>query len=1143
MIRLLCGLLLIVAAVAQTVPVANPSFEEGEAMPTDWTLTGGQGRWISADGRRVLEVTGTGDDSGEWHSAPVALLPGAVYRLGLRARSVGQSGGTPTCGFPFANEDLGDIAGEWKPYRFVFAVPGDVDTSYLRLGQWHVSGSIQYDEVELCRAEPIHRRQGELVLGEGESIDGQAYRFEAPLTGAPGNQSRPLARHTAGFNSNRWVFGPGGEVVYRHEVAGRRQTAARVEVNVGWYAGGRLVVEAGTDGESWRLLGRLDGTGQVAADLPAALLPAETVWVRLRAEARETAGGLNDPGSFQVHGYGYQAELDGPPVELRGATQYAVVREIDQGFAVSIAGLGELLPGGDNRLTVAVDNLAGEPATVRPVARVSRDGRVVAETTADEQRLGAGRTELTVPYQVPGTGAQALEVSLGGGLGWRAEIDFHVADLYAADYGERLPGGDELGLWWCSSGWKVSRPRPRPTEAGEALRIAAARGEAEAAQLVLRPVAPVRGLTATALDLRGPGGAVLPAAAVEVLRVGYVEVTRPTDFFGVAGWWPDPLPPFGGPIDLAGSENQPLWVRVTVPREQPAGVYRGAVRLSHAGGTVQAPIAVEVFDFTLPESMTCETAFGFDPGLVWRYHGLETEAQRREVLERYWQSFASHHIAPYNPAPLDPFRVTWPTADEWSAGERDTEEVFAGEASLRLADDSETAGAGAGHPALLAIPPGGLKLEFQHLAAAGHEFIVTFNHLDAAGEWMSGRNNDMVVRGTGEWTRFERTVTEFPPGAAQVRLTLWPCLYSEEGATTGTVRFDEVRVSEAAGGAVLLESGFEPLAPAQLAPTIDWTAWDAAMTRAMDEHHFSTYAVPVPGLGGGTFHSRSEPSLLGYGEETPQYQAALAAYLRQVEAHLAERGWLDKAFVYWFDEPDPKDYEFVMNGFRKLREFAPGIRRMLTEQVETELVGGPNLWCPVSPAFDLEAATGRRAAGEEFWWYVCTGPKAPFATLFIDHPGTELRVWLWQTWQRGIDGILVWQTNYWTSGAAYPDAPQNPYADPMGWVSGYSTPAGTRAAWGNGDGRFIYPPEAAADANSAAPVLDGPVDSIRWEMLRDGIEDYEYLAMLRALQPDHELLSVPPEITSDMTTFTTDPRVIEARRERIARAIEQLVRR
>ena len=123
----------------------------------------------------------------------------------------------------------------------------------------------------------------------------------------------------------------------------------------------------------------------------------------------------------------------------------------------------------------------------------------------------------------------------------------------------------------------------------------------------------------------------------------------------------------------------------------------------------------------------------------------------------------------------------------------------------------------------------------------------------------------------------------------------------------------------------------------------------------------------------------------------------------------------------------------------------------------------------------------------------------------------------------------------------------------MGWVSGYSTAKGNKRPWGNGDGRFIYPPEAAADAHPAEPILDGPVDSIRWEMLRYGIEDYEYLTILERLlkakknkltanqrQKYTALLEVPEDITRDMTTFTKDPAPIEARRDRIARAIAEL---
>jgi hypothetical protein len=586
-----------------------------------------------------------------------------------------------------------------------------------------------------------------------------------------------------------------------------------------------------------------------------------------------------------------------------------------------------------------------------------------------------------------------------------------TSDYFNSTYGRKLTSSTEqVGLWWASSGWKISPDKALPEANGRAIVIRAARNEAEAAQLVVRPTVSLQDFTVHTAALTGPDGATIPSKNVEVLKVRYVNVTVPTDKSSAGGLWPDPLPRLKGAIKLQANKNQPFWLRVKVPSHVPAGVYTGSIQLSANNYSVDVKLRVKVYDFVLPDQMTCTTAFGFTPSNVFRYQKLSSLQQKRLVIDKYWASFGAHHISPYNPAPLDGLSVTWP----------------------------------------------------------------------------------------------------------------------------------EVTKS---------------IKPEELKPVFDWTAWDKAMERGIDYYHFNSFRLSIPGLGGGTFHARRDPELLGFSEDTPHYKFAFNTYCREMQEHLREKGWLDEAFVYWFDEPAPKDYEFVMNGFAKLKQAAPDITRMLTEQVEPELIGGPDIWCAVSNNHKDGPAEERRKYGEKFWWYVCTGPKAPYCTLFIDHPGTELRVWLWQTWKRKIDGILVWQTNYWTSSTAYPDPenPQNPYEDPMGWRVGYGTPKGVKKPWGNGDGRFIYPPEEAADAHQAGPVLEGPVDSIRWEMLRDGIEDYEYMAILKRLLKTKKdkltaqqlkkftaLLEVPESITKDMTNFTKDPAPIEAQRERVARAIVRL---
>jgi len=1148
------------AAPAGDISVPNSSFENGASVPDGWRLDGA-GRWSTgeaSEGKRSVAVSGTGRDNSAWVSRPLGFKPSTVYCLRFSARSVGASGGTAVSGPGFCNRDLGSVPGAWTRYESHFVTPGRIapDHARLRFGQWHVKGTVAFDSVHLVRAIAVYRRRGDLSLGSGEVIRGTDYSFVAPLGAACGNQSRPLAHQQCYFNSNRWCLDANGEIVYRHEVAGRTHRGAKMDVSVTWYAGGELVVEAGLDGRTWRRIGAVVGRGGGSFAIPAKLLPAKRIWVRLTARP---SGSPDAKGrcSLQVSRYAYSARLDGEPLSMTGQTRYVSLLQPSRRVQVTVEGLGDGVPGGDNVVTFRLTNTSDKLLACRTVLQVTDpDGK--HSSSGKPLALKPGEQTVRLPYRLVAAGQYRLALEVSGDEKLSLAATLRVPALHDGTYGWTLGGADgTAALWWASSGWKISRFRPPPTAVADAVRIRAARNEAEAAQLVIRPKRTIKNFRVTAEALSGPGGATIPATRIEVLRVGYVPVTQPTDHTGAVGDWPDPLPPLTGPIDLPAGRNQPLWVRVKVPAGAPGGTYRGRIRLTGGGYRTGVPLAVEVYNFRLPDRMTCVTAFGFSPSNVWRYQKIRDPDQRRIVLDKYLANFSSHHISPYNPAPLDPFKVTWPTVSDWRGGTRDRTRPFAGKAGMKVTDVSKTANVSTQYGRMIRIPDGGLRLRFHYRSAAeGHRFLVTLNHYDAAGKWMWGKNNDTPITGSGKWRSFDRVVKEFPDGAKSVRLTLWAAMYAEPGTTTGQVWFDELSLCNAATGEQLVAGGsFEPIAPEKLRAKFDWTAWDKAMKRAIDHYHFNSFRLPIRGLGGGTFHARHEPSLLGYAENTPEYRAAFADYCRQIQEHLRKNGWLDEAFVYWFDEPDPKDYEFVNNGFRKLKAAAPDVNRMLTEQVEPRLAGGPNIWCPVTPNYNHRKARARRKLGERFWWYVCTGPKAPYCTLFIDHPATELRVWLWQTWARGIDGILVWQTNYWTSSTAYtdPGRPQNPYEDPMGWVSGYSTPKGARRPWGNGDGRFIYPPQAAAAGRQNQAVIAGPVDSVRWEMLRDGIEDYEYLAILRRMLTARggklsaaararytALLTVPQTITKDMTTFTRTPGPIEAHRHRVARAIEEL---
>ncbi|NLY01731.1 MAG: DUF4091 domain-containing protein, partial [Rhodopirellula sp.] len=77
-----------------------------------------------------------------------------------------------------------------------------------------------------------------------------------------------------------------------------------------------------------------------------------------------------------------------------------------------------------------------------------------------------------------------------------------------------------------------------------------------------------------------------------------------------------------------------------------------------------------------------------------------------------------------------------------------------------------------------------------------------------------------------------------------------------------------------------------------------------------------------------------------------------------------------------------------------------------------------------------------------------------------------------------------------------------------------------------GDGCLTYPTPA------------GPVSSIRLENIRDGLEDYDYLALLADAQGQDAAKKFVGRLVKSMTDFTHDPAALAAVRDEIADQIE-----
>ena len=123
----------------------------------------------------------------------------------------------------------------------------------------------------------------------------------------------------------------------------------------------------------------------------------------------------------------------------------------------------------------------------------------------------------------------------------------------------------------------------------------------------------------------------------------------------------------------------------------------------------------------------------------------------------------------------------------------------------------------------------------------------------------------------------------------------------------------------------------------------------------------------------------------------------------------------------------------------------------------------------------------------------------------IDFPVLSYRIAPWLNRRYGVTGLLYWAVVYWGS-------PQrNPWDSP-----------GFRIRF-NGEGALFYPGEDAG--------IEGPVASIRLKNLRDGMEDYEYFALLDKRRCSAVVDEIVRSAVPTWGTWNQDPyRLLELRK-------------
>lgn len=185
-----------------------------------------------------------------------------------------------------------------------------------------------------------------------------------------------------------------------------------------------------------------------------------------------------------------------------------------------------------------------------------------------------------------------------------------------------------------------------------------------------------------------------------------------------------------------------------------------------------------------------------------------------------------------------------------------------------------------------------------------------------------------------------------------------------------------------------------------------------------------------------------------------------------------------------------------------------------------------DIWTFQIDNFDESKMKRLKELNKEIWMYISGPGGYTTPNLAIDFDSMDYRIIPWLCWKYGIKGFLYWSVNFWDKVDPFENAANTDWEQ-------------------NGNGLLFYPGQRE------------PLVSLRMEIFRDGMEDYEYLVLLKdkidlmehtgkiAIEPElieraKQLLTVEDPLAGSMDRFTKDAEILYEQRNKIAEMIEEL---